>query len=170
LQYYSFFMTEMDDNINRVIIGMAILASLLFLIPYIFFLYTQQQTLKSIREENRLMRPGQVWLQLIPLFQVVYQFIVVGKIADSIQKELSSSMAFSFEDHAAPSGYQGTERPSYSIGLAYCILFAVAALPLELLRGMSGLACLVCWIVYWVQITKYKNQIKEKNYSMGIQQ
>lgn len=43
-----------------------ILLLIVFIIPVIFFVLTQQRTLELIRPENRLMRPGQVWLQFIP--------------------------------------------------------------------------------------------------------
>ena len=44
------------------------------LVPAILFLLTQQNTLKTVRVENRMLPSGLVWLQLIPLFGQVWQF------------------------------------------------------------------------------------------------
>ncbi|SRR5215203_1959020 len=71
----------------------------LFLIPAIFFLLTQQNTLKAIQPHNRAMSPGQVWLQLIPIFGMIWQFFVVSKISDSLRRELAArNTTFSFEE------------------------------------------------------------------------
>jgi len=60
---------------------------LLFIVPAILFVLTQQNTLKAIRPENRLLSPGLVWLQFIPVFGQVWQFIVVGRIAGSAVRQ-----------------------------------------------------------------------------------
>jgi hypothetical protein len=57
------------------------------LLPQIFYLLTLQNTLSKVSPSNRKMVPGQVWLSLIPLFGMVWQFIVVTRMADSLQAE-----------------------------------------------------------------------------------
>jgi hypothetical protein len=57
------------------------------MIPYIFFLLTLQNTLLKISTENRKMKPSETWLLLILLFNIVWQFIVVNRIADSLAAE-----------------------------------------------------------------------------------
>ena len=69
-----------------------LIAFLLFLTPAVFFLLTQQNTLKAIRRENRRLRPGLVWLQLIPIFNFCWMFVVVTRVADSLYKENVSLM------------------------------------------------------------------------------
>ena len=64
--------------------GFQFLFLALFLIPAIFFLLTLQNTLKAISEENRKMPPANVWLMFIPLFNIVWQFIMVDRIAHSL--------------------------------------------------------------------------------------
>ena len=44
-----------------------IILLLVFVVIAVLFLLTQQNTLKAVKPENRLMQPGLVWLQLIPL-------------------------------------------------------------------------------------------------------
>ena len=138
------------------VLGMVIGVMLIGLIPTIFFLITQQNTLKSIQPANRLMEPGLVWLQLIPLFGLVFQFIVVSRISDSLRKEFSS-----WQNDDSILGYADSQsmelarrRPTYDIGLTYCILFCCSIVPL--LGTLAALAGVVCWIVYWVKLAEYK--------------
>lgn len=123
--------------------GFQFLFLLLFLVPAIFFLVTQYNTLKSIKPQNRHMSPGEVWLQLIPVFNLIWQFVVVTRIANSIQKELEEP-AFSFETNNQT--ISTGEKPTYGIGLA----------------GM------ICWIIYWVKLSGYKSQIQRKNMTASV--
>jgi len=52
----------------------------IILLPTIFYLITLQNTLHQVKFENRKMQPGQVWLCLIPLFGVIWQFFVVNAL------------------------------------------------------------------------------------------
>lgn len=143
-------------------LGVVITIFCLFLIPIIFFLIAQQNTLKSIQPDNRLMEPGVVWLQLIPFFGIVWQFIVVSRISDSLKKEFNSwandnsilgdSDLLNLDDR----------RPTYNIGLAYCILFCCSIVPL--LGLFASLAGFVCWIVYWVKLSEYKSKITQRGF------
>lgn len=148
----------MDGYTLGVYLGQAFVA-LLFLVPAIFFLITQQNTLKSIQPQNRMMQPGQVWLQVIPLFNFVWQFIVVSRISQSIEKELSSEGLFSFEERGeTPVVVEA--KPTYGIGIAYCILYCCMMLPL--IKGLAVIPLIVCWIVYWVKLAGYKKRIQQR--------
>lgn len=137
---------------------------LVFLAIAILFLLTQYNILKAIQPQNRAMSPGEVWLQLIPLFNLVWQFIVVQRISESISREFSSN-TFSFEENHPISLYQQGNRPTYQIGMAMCILNVLGLVPL--LGSLARLAGVICWIIYWVQLSGYKNQIISKNYSIA---
>jgi hypothetical protein len=84
---------------------------ILFLVPAIFYLITLQKTLEAISPGNRKMPAGQVWLLMIPIFNYVFQFIAVNKIADSIKEECYRLNIPTTED-----------RPTYNIGLTKNIL------------------------------------------------
>jgi len=71
------------------ILLMLIVAFVLFLVPMIFFLLAQQNILRAVSAHNRKMQPGEVWLQLIPLFGLVWKFIVVTRISQSIRSEIN---------------------------------------------------------------------------------
>ena len=64
-----------------------ILFLLVFLAILIFFILTQQWTLQAVSPENRKMPPGNVWLQLIPIFNFYWQFVIVNRISESIGLE-----------------------------------------------------------------------------------
>ena len=134
-----------------------------FLVAYIFFLVAQQNTLRSIKPHNRKMPPEQVWLQLIPVFNFVWQFIVVNRIADSIRAEIDDRISTSFLGTPEPVFLNDKiRRPTYGIGLATCILSIGGFIPffdsLSVFGSYIPLAFLVCWIVYWTQIAQYKNK------------
>jgi hypothetical protein len=134
-----------------------------FLTIAILFLLTQYNTLKAIQPQNRTMSPGEVWLQLIPLFNLVWQFIVVQRISESISRELSSN-TFSFEENQPIQLYQQGNKPTYQMGMAMCVLNVLALVPL--LGALARLAGVICWIIYWVQLSNYKNQVISRNYSV----
>lgn len=143
-----------------------ILTLLAFVIPAIFFLLTQYKTLKVVRPENRLMKPGQVWLQLIPLLGQIWQFWVISRIAGSIRKEIE----FEEEDSILGSSdlrvvEQLSKRPTLAIGIAYGILYSIGVFInlfssmgpdslLDIAAALMMLAGTVCWIIYWVRVAQ----------------
>src|ERR1043165_7051059 len=91
---------------------------ILCLVPGILYLITLNNTLNTISPENRQLPPGQVWLILIPLFGIVWQFIVVNRIADSLKAEFIKRNIPVQEN-----------RPGASIGIAYCTLNCCSVIP-----------------------------------------
>lgn len=114
-----------------------------FLLPAIFFLLTLQKTLNAISPENRRMPASNVWLMFIPLFNIVWQFIMVDKIAQSITAECAR-LNIPVTD----------PKPTYNIGLAWNICNLVTFIPF-----IGSLAALVTFILYWVKVSEYKNLI-----------
>jgi hypothetical protein len=141
---------------------MFILPILIFiLIPMMFFLIAQRDLLKAIEPDNRTIQPNEVWLQLIPVFNLYWQFVVVDRIADSIRNELVERHPVSFgatSNSAFP--IHTDERPTHDLGRAYCILGLIGVLGFFtfFLLCFAGLAATICWIVYWVKIAEYKNR------------
>jgi hypothetical protein len=123
----------------------------------IFFLIAQQNILRAISPQNRRMQPGEVWLQLIPLFGLVWKFIVVTRISHSIRNEIDYRSLNSFLGEANPVfANDYAPLPTYNIGLSYCILGLCGFIPV--LGWFATIAWLVCWIIYWTQIASYKNK------------
>jgi hypothetical protein len=125
----------------------------LVLIPKIFYLISLQSTLDVISFGNRKMPSSNVWLLLIPLFGVVWHFIIVSNMADSIKAEADSKNITLSEP-----------RPAYNIGLAMCILNCLFFIPG--INIFTGIASFVCWILYWVKINSYKNRLLMEAYNM----
>ena len=136
----------MSDYTDSTFMLSLFIGCLIFLIPVIFYLVTLQKTLEAIAPENRKMAPGQVWLLLIPLFNLIWQFIAVTNISDSIRDECYRLGIPLSED-----------RPTYNIGLAKNILSLCAFIPF--LGTLCSIAFKICWIVYWVKVNEYKNLI-----------
>lgn len=124
---------------------------LLFLIPAIFYLITLQNTLKVIAPENRMMPPGNVWLLLIPLFNVVYHFIVTARIADSIKNECIR-LNIPLQE----------ERPTYNLGITMMIIYIGSTILnyiFSIVGSIGSIACMVCWILYWAKVNSYRKLI-----------
>ena len=122
----------------------------LAIIPYILYLLTLQNTLKAISPQNRKMQPGQVWLLLIPLFNYIWNFIVVSRISESIAAEYSSR------------NIQFEPKPTYNIGIAFSILICCGIIPI--INIFTGIAAIICWIIYWVQVSNHKGKLQIQQY------
>ncbi|RYY88257.1 MAG: hypothetical protein EOO15_09540 [Chitinophagaceae bacterium] len=158
-------MDEMDKGMLLAVMGFVAIFLVAWLVIMVLFLLTQQNTLKAIQPHNRRMKPGEVWLQLIPLFGTIWGFIVVNRIADSLQQELNTNQ-FSFEQGGyqdEPAMYNTRERPTRSIGLAYCICSVCAWIPI--IGTVIAFAAFVCWIIYWIELNKAKKQIEQRRFA-----
>lgn len=164
-----------------------LLAYVIMFLPPILFMLTQHRTLSAVRKEYRELRPGLVWLQLIPVFNLYWMFVVVTRIADSISKEVVARQDDSilgvpnFDAVDAVS-----KRPTYKIGMTYCVLFLslpVLGVLLNFIAGFSGrdmsdfdpvarkisvivllLGAISCWIIYWVKLDQNKRKLERIQY------
>lgn len=132
---------------TEIILIVFVVFGILGILPMIFYLLTLQNTLHEVRFENRKMQPGQVWLTLIPLFGIIWQFVVVNNIADSLKSEFQQRNLKIGED-----------KPGHSIGLTFCILACCSIIPF--LGILTSIAAFICWIIYWVKISNYKTELQ----------
>ncbi len=106
------------------------------LIPKILFLVMAQTAFNRCSPENRAMSPAMVWLALIPLFSLAWNFIIVSNLGKSLQAE--------YNKRRLP--LEGD--PGGGIGLAMCILAACGLIPLvNFATAPAGLACLIAYCV-----------------------
>ena len=117
----------------------------ILLIPFIFYLLTLQKALNRCAPENRAMAPGLVWLMFIPLFNMIWHFIVVINIAKSLGAEFQKR------------GIAEEPKPGQTVGMVMCILNVCGIIPL--LGILCSLGALVCWIIYWVKIAGFSAKI-----------
>lgn len=125
-----------------------LLVGVLLLLPGVFYLLALQRTLEKCASGSRTLSPGLVWLMLIPLFNLVWHFIVVTSISKSLHNELTHRSVASAEP-----------EPGRGIGLAMCILEAAGLIPL--IGVFCGLAGFVCWIMYWVKVLGYSRLLDQ---------
>ena len=131
----------------------------IFFIPYIFFILTQYSTLQAIQPDNRLMNPAEVWLQLIPVVGLIWQFVVVARFADSIQREYQAQQDISFLGMGDGELQEKIkERVTYTTGFNYCLLLVFSFIPV--IGIFIGIAMLVLWITYWNQLIKHRDMIR----------
>ena len=133
---------------------------LAYVIPAIFFLLTQQRILELIHPLNRKIPPAQVWLQLIPVFNLIWQFYVIVKISDSIRHELNIPLGDSIFSYAV---FQN-DRPAYNSGILYAFLFCLNFVHLpSLLNAVVSLITIGIWVFYWVELSRYKKKLKHRS-------
>jgi hypothetical protein len=146
-------------------IGFLVILLLGLLVVQIFYLLTLQKALQLVSPDLRKMEPGLVWLMFIPLFSIVWNFIMVGHIGDSLRDE--------FRRRNIP---VDEERPGYSVGLWMCILSlagSIRILPvsgMQAIGGLAGLGGFICWIIYWVKIKRYKEMLQNSSPFQQFQQ
>ena len=119
---------------------------LLFLIPGIFYIITLQNALAKCPPGVRTMEPGMVWLMLIPLFHLIWQFFVVMALGQSLGNE--------FRRRGIP---LPDPLPGQSIGLAMCICGCCGLIPI--INFIAGPAAFVLWIIYWVKIAEFSRAL-----------
>jgi hypothetical protein len=127
--------------IVAVAISLAILAVVAWLIS---------GCLKAIPPEHREMEPAMVWLILIPLFNVVWNFFVLPKTSRSFQRYFAAKGRTEFGDCGE------------KIGL-WCAICGAASLALQLVFRLNfvvgpvvGLATLALLIIYLVKVMGLK--------------
>lgn len=106
-----------------------------------YLLYTAQQ---AIPPQFQRIPPGQVWLLLIPLFNLVWNFFVYLRIPESYQSYFYSM------------GRTDVGDAGKSLGLWFAICAACTVVPC--VGIFAALAALVLLIIFLVKITGLKNQ------------
>lgn len=111
----------------------------------VFYLLNLQNLLKQITPANRQVEPSNVWLMFIPLFNIIYPFILYPKITDSVKLEMESR-------GMAEQGDYGR-----GIGIALPVLGLCGIIPV--LGVLASIANLVLFIVFWVKMAGYKTKL-----------
>lgn len=122
-----------------------ILAALVGLAVGIFIIFLLYKAAQAIPQQHQQLSPGMVWLLLIPLFNIVWQFFVILKISGGYKSYFDSINRTDVGDCGK------------TIGLVAIICSLVSFIPL--LGFLTGIASLVCMIIYLVKVSGYKNQV-----------
>lgn len=147
-------------------LAVVLIARIILLVLFVFFLLNLQRTLEAVSFHNRQIAPGLVWLNLIPVFNLVWPFILNVKISRSIRREL--------EERQGPSDY---DNYAFISGLVYPVFIVIGATmewvwnPFPYNSGSSkiiGLLTLIAIVFYWYQTAAYKRQIREMGENLNI--
>ena len=128
---------------GSILIGSLILLALAILV-LVFYLLTMQKALTLAGKEHRRMEPGMVWLMLIPLFGLVWQFFIVNNVSEAVR-----SWAAAHDKDVADGGR--------TLGLTACILACCGIIPL--LGILASIAALVCMILWWVKVSNFNSMM-----------
>ena len=111
----------------------------------VFICYLLWNAQKQVPAKFRKVEPNAIWLLLIPLFNLVWNFFVVPKIAESYKAYFDSIGRTNV-------GTCGREFAFY-----YCIAAICCFIPV--LGSLAGLAGLVLLILFLIKIYDLKKQI-----------
>lgn len=119
---------------------------LVAIVIHVLFLISLSSGFKVVHEDRRKMAPAMVWLNLIPLVNLVWVFFTASRLGDSLYAE------------AKARGLEEKGDGTKSLGLAYAILLVSSIIPYVGL--LTSIPLLVVWIIYWVKVVSYRDRIK----------
>ncbi len=134
--------------------GLGVVGCFLVVIAFIAlvaFLAAAVRVLLRIEPENRRIEPGLVWLNLIPIFNLLWMIVTIERVGESIRNEFQSR-----------GRHRRTESYGKTSGLAFMILWFVG-LPF----AIGGSPCtfvfwffaFIYWVVYWAQLSGYAKRL-----------
>ena len=115
----------------------------------IFYCYVLYQILKRVPRENQQFPSWFVWLFLLPWAGLIFQWIMLPfGIPNAFKKTFPANQD---AIHAADT--------LFKVAIAQLILTCFGIfVPLHPVNQIAAIVGLVCWIVYWVMIVKFKNK------------
>jgi hypothetical protein len=115
------------------------------IIIQVFFILTCSRCVEKVSRRNRAIEPGACWLQIIPLFNLYYTFVLTSKVSESVRNEYESR-------RLRPDGDFGKQ-----IGMWWAICNVASLVPY--LGTLTGLVGLVLFIIYWVKVYGYSKEL-----------
>lgn len=136
------------EGVAVILVVLLILLFIGGLIVYIMHLSAMSAALEAIPQPLRKMPPGNVWLTFIPLFGIVWQYIMVAAVSDSIKAE--------FMRRGVP---RDEDRPGYNMGLTSCILWTCRVIPyIGLIPALIGIIMRLTHMNRIKSYTKFFNE------------
>jgi hypothetical protein len=133
------------NSVNSDSLLIVLIISLVSLAVWILYLLTLKGLLQEINPENRRIRIGQIWLLLIPLFNMIWYPLVVHRLSQSVREE--------FHDR----GWRWKRRIPGELAayLSYAsvvlfVFFGKIFLPVVLVSG----------IIHWLQTYNIKSRLE----------
>jgi len=166
--------------------GIAVLIILLgfgFLGIYIWFMINLQTAMNTVSLQNRKMDGGLVWLNLIPIFNLVWGFVFNVALRNSYRKEFESK---GIREHVSlasgiiyptlnvailliPLILTAIAEGAYShYSMSYVRFLQFAAVFSGAVYLICGLGVLIFWIVFWSKVNSLKALLIAKSGQNGI--
>jgi amino acid transporter len=111
---------------------------LIVIIVFILFIITLQKLLGKCAPQNRAISPTAVWFLIFPIINVVMGFVIVFKIAKTLDREFKSRNI----------KYNPVIEKIF--GFMWCTFSIGGYFPES--RNTLGIVSLVFWILYWIKI------------------
>ena len=137
---------DMHAGVAFVVVFMLLAFLCIPILIGLLFALTVRMLLEVCAPESRTMHPNSVWWLLVPLVNIVFQFVVVLRVASTLVNEHQRRQR------------QGLPETGKEVGLAACIAGVMGVIP-----GVGPLACVVCigcWIYYWVLLRRVTNLLE----------
>jgi hypothetical protein len=125
-----------DAAAGMLLVALAAMA-MVMIAPVIFYLLSLQKALHLAGKENQRLRPGLVWLNLIPVFNLGWHLYTVLKVGETLTAR--------FGPQAGDGGR--------TLGVLTSLLVIGCLLPWY--RNWVALAALLMWTAYWIKISGY---------------
>ena len=123
-------------------IGLVIGIGIAFLISWLMY-----KPYSKVPEQFQVMKPGMVFLMMIPLFGLVWSFFIASQLPQSFKAYFDSV------------GDQTVGDAGKNIGLAWAICAACSIIPI--VGGLAGLASLVLLIIFIVKLWGMAGRIND---------
>jgi hypothetical protein len=138
----------MSDVFNYGILLIPLFTLFLLLAVAVLFLYGQHRAVQVISPMSRTLSPGDVWFQLIPVFNFYWAFVVVNRLSASFALEFDRLQISHKELY-----------PTRALGIACMLLYFISLIPVSEVKTTAGLGWFVCFLFYWLQIQKCRKLI-----------
>lgn len=118
--------------------GGACVFIVVILVLQILLYLTLMKTLEQCAPRNRTMEPGMVWLNFVPFLNLVWIFLTVIRVSESLRNE--------YEDR----GLDGDDDYGQTMGLVHAIGAVVC-----------GVSALVTIFLYRAKISQYRDELEQ---------
>ena len=155
--------SHQTNSLIQEYLGIILIVCLFLLGIAIAYLTTLSSTLKEVSPANRKMQPSEVWLLLIPLFNLIWIYFIVIRISESIDNE------YRYRNISDTSG-------THAIGITYAILNSLIAFIYLFYPVSAGFyyillfANFIFWISFWSSVSSCKSKLISKPISSAYQQ